>query len=125
MKDILFSRALELFSKYNGNITSNDKTITISCRNSLFDYRVNKEHLVLCHVSVGLLGDGAAYPLCSDADETTYCILGGCGHPCSSVDECLDIALHNLERYKFTKKTGYEQLTLFLIKREGIVPPSL
>lgn len=84
---------------YYGNIVINNESITFKNNNILKP--INKK--VSCFISMIFKGGYTA-------EENTFEIIGGLHSP---YDLTKDDLIYLLNRYCFTKKSGYIQLTLF------------
>ena len=101
----ILTLASKVFGEWEGRITAYEDKHKIE----IVSFNMLGEKRVECKVGIGLL-NCKEFPFCVDADEKTYSIIGGCGCPCSDLEEVEERAVQTLERYKFRRK---EQISLF------------
>ena len=100
------NRVKDLFSHYIGTITEEPDRVTIRNVNTIIDHW-GKLRQVECKVDVALQHSGYS----TYAEERTHEILGGNGCGCLTLEEALEKAERNLEKYNFRRK-DYEEVSL-------------
>ena len=103
MKKEIFDYAKKIFSKYKGNIKSDDNGVIITAKNR-FDGK-----LVDCECGVILL-NSEKYPYSIYAEEKTFSIKGGTGQPCEDFNEIKESLEKTLQTFNFELN---EQMSLF------------
>lgn len=93
----------KVFSGFEGNVSEDDGCISISSTNMIKGKRVE------CRVMVRLL-DCREFPFCVDGEESTNSTIGGCGSPCSSIEEVERELEYIMTLYNFRHK---RQMSLF------------